>query len=52
VQHVRKSYREGKVNRIRREIDRETALAEELYRARQAAEAEAAAAPTVRKAPR
>jgi hypothetical protein len=33
VQHLRTSYREGKVTRVRREIDEETALVEQSYKA-------------------
>jgi hypothetical protein len=37
VQQVLKSYHEGKVNKIRREIDAETAIVEQRYKAAQAA---------------
>jgi hypothetical protein len=52
VKHLRKAYREAKVNKIRREIDEETAIVERLYKQKKAAESEAAAGVPVRKAPR
>ena len=50
VHHVRKSYREGKIQKIRREIDEETAIVERLYKEKKAAEA--AEGTPVRKTPR
>jgi hypothetical protein len=52
VQHALKSYREGKVNRIRREIDAETAIVEQLYKESQAAKKDGPAQAPLRKAPR
>jgi hypothetical protein len=34
VQHLRKAHRQGKVDKLRRQIDEETALVEKLYRER------------------
>ena len=52
IQYARKSHRQGKVQKIRREIDEETAVVERLYKEKKADEAAAASGAPVRKAPR
>jgi hypothetical protein len=52
VKHLRKAYREQKVNKVRREIDAETAEVERLYRAGLAGQTQAVTPSAVRKTAR
>ena len=52
IQYARKSHRQGQVQKVRREIDEETAIVERLYQESQATMKDGSAQPALRKAPR